>query len=267
MEKKFNFVYVTTNLINGKQYVGDYSTNDIDSYKSIHYLGSGRPHFINALKKYGKENFKREILEFFPTKKEAYNAQEKYIKIYNTLTPNGYNISPKGGYGVNESYLNEETKKKISISLMNHSVSEETKEKMRKNSKGVSRGKGKQKTAEHRTNIGKGVKGKGKKHVSPMSEEHKRKLSLAHKGNIPWNKGIPMQESAKEKMIKNSTGVSRNKGKHRTEEQKEHLRIINTGKKQSPETIEKRKKTMGAPWNKGKKLRPLSKEHKNKIRE
>jgi len=37
MEKKFNFVYITTNLINKKQYIGEHSTNNIEKDK---YLGS-----------------------------------------------------------------------------------------------------------------------------------------------------------------------------------------------------------------------------------
>ena len=48
-----------------------------------------------AIKKYGKENFKKEILEFCDNKEEAYHLQIKYINEYNTLSPNGYNISPK----------------------------------------------------------------------------------------------------------------------------------------------------------------------------
>lgn len=113
MEKKYNFVYITTNLINGKQYVGEHSTDDLNCYSTIKYLGGGKPIFENAVKKYGRENFKREILEFFPTKQEAFDCQEKYINKYNTLIPNGYNISPKGGYGKKDSILNNETKKKI----------------------------------------------------------------------------------------------------------------------------------------------------------
>jgi group I intron endonuclease len=95
MEKKFNFVYITTNLINGKQYVGDHSTDNLEKDK---YLGSGI-RFIKSINFYGKENFKREILEHFSTKKEAFAAQEKYIIERNTLSPNGYNLSPIGGAG------------------------------------------------------------------------------------------------------------------------------------------------------------------------
>lgn len=70
MEKTFNFVYITTNLINGKKYIGDHSTNNIND----NYLGSGKLLHKKILE-YGKENFKREILEFFNTKQESFNAQ------------------------------------------------------------------------------------------------------------------------------------------------------------------------------------------------
>lgn len=112
MEKHFHYVYVTTNLITGKQYVGDKSCNCFPE-EDKNYLGSGRPYFQNALKEYGKENFKKQILECFDTRKEAFDAQEKYIRQYNTLVPNGYNISPKGGHNVKECW-SEESKKKCS---------------------------------------------------------------------------------------------------------------------------------------------------------
>ena len=32
MERKFNYVYLTTNLVNGKQYIGDHSTDKINDY-------------------------------------------------------------------------------------------------------------------------------------------------------------------------------------------------------------------------------------------
>ena len=105
-----HYVYIITNIINEKQYVGDHSTNNLDDG----YLGSGSV-LKKSFKKYGKENFKKEILEFFNSKEESYSAQEKYINHFNTLVPLGYNISPKGGYGIPDSMLNEETKRKIGL--------------------------------------------------------------------------------------------------------------------------------------------------------
>lgn len=148
-EKKINFVFITTNLINGKQYVGDHSTNDLNRTKS--YLGSGN-YLKRAVKKYKKENFKREILEFFPTKQEAFDAQERYIKEYNTLSPNGYNISPKGGHKSIGS-MSDETKKKHSDAM-----------------------KGKKRTKEHQQKINDAHRGK------PRSTEIRKKISESSKG-------------------------------------------------------------------------------------
>jgi group I intron endonuclease len=127
-EKKFNIVYITTNLVNGKQYIGDHSTNNLDD----NYLGSGIA-IVSAQKELGKQNFKREILEQFSTKQEAFDAQEKYINLHNTLTPNGYNISPTGGHNVT-GCMSEETKNKIRNSLKGRSngpMSDLSKEKNR----------------------------------------------------------------------------------------------------------------------------------------
>lgn len=109
--KKYHFVYITTNLINGKQYIGDHSCDNIENDT---YLGSG-VYFLNALNEYGIKNFKRKIIQFFETKEEAFNVQEKYIKQYNTLVPNGYNMSPQGGFK-NSGMHSEESKKKMSES-------------------------------------------------------------------------------------------------------------------------------------------------------
>lgn len=91
--KKFNYVYVTTNLINGKKYIGDHSADTLED----NYLGSGRL-IQKAIKKHGRENFKKEILENFSSKEQSFNAQEKYIREYNTLDPRGYNLHIKGGW-------------------------------------------------------------------------------------------------------------------------------------------------------------------------
>ena len=53
------YIYKTTNLINNKFYVGKHCTIKIEN----DYLGSGK-RLRYSIRKYGKENFKKEILEF-----------------------------------------------------------------------------------------------------------------------------------------------------------------------------------------------------------
>lgn len=197
--KKFHFVYITTNLINGKQYVGDHSTDNLND----EYLGSGKPVFKNAIKKYGRENFKREILELFETKKEAFNAQEKYINIYKThVSQRGYNISLSGGHGVFGGYISDETKKKISLSvsksLKGRVFSEEHKKKLSE------AGKNKIFTKEHKQKMSNSAKNrpsnrKGKKHSEETKlkisnagkgRKHSEKTKLKFKNRIPWNKKV-----------------------------------------------------------------------------
>lgn len=126
-----HYVYLITNKITKQQYVGD-RTCYCDVLEDI-YLGSGVAIKL-ALKEYGKRNFEKQILEIFPSRKEAFDSQSKYIQKYNTLKPNGYNISPKGGCYCEES-VSEETKQQIRKTLLGRSRSEETKALIKKNTK------------------------------------------------------------------------------------------------------------------------------------
>ena len=56
-KRKRFIVYKTTNLLNGKVYIGKHETYDIND----DYLGSGKI-LKYALKKYGSINFKKEII-------------------------------------------------------------------------------------------------------------------------------------------------------------------------------------------------------------
>jgi len=62
------FIYKTTNLINNKIYVGKHKTSANDGY-----LGSGLI-LGYAVDKYGKENFKREILEYGKFREKQVNV-------------------------------------------------------------------------------------------------------------------------------------------------------------------------------------------------
>lgn len=71
----YGFIYITTNLVNGKKYLGQRKYSK--GWES--YLGSGVA-FKKALKKYGKENFKREIIVEAETAEEL-NQFEKELSI------------------------------------------------------------------------------------------------------------------------------------------------------------------------------------------
>lgn len=92
------YLYRITNQINQKKYIG--ITNDYKKRWSNHRCGNSKNMVIaKAIKKYGKENFKFEIVEKNLTLEEANQKEIEYIQNENTLVPNGYNIS-KGGGGV-----------------------------------------------------------------------------------------------------------------------------------------------------------------------
>jgi group I intron endonuclease len=144
-----NYVYITTNLINGKKYIGDRSY--IGNIKNDNYLGSGIK-IKEDLKKFGKENFQKEILEIFPTRIESHKAESKYIKLFKThISEGGYNINLDGGTR-NGGKHSEETKEKISKSHKGIGIglkrSGETKIKMAKLLIGNTNGLGKKRSAE-----------------------------------------------------------------------------------------------------------------------
>ena len=73
MNKHF-IIYKTTNLLNGRFYIGMHVTTNIDDG----YLGSGRR--IKAeIKKYGRENFARVILEELPSKEELVKREAELV--------------------------------------------------------------------------------------------------------------------------------------------------------------------------------------------
>ena len=90
-------IYKTTNLVNGKFYIGKHQTNDLNDG----YIGSGKL-LKRAIKKYGIENFKTEILFKCPTEAHMNLAEKVYVVIDSEVS---YNLCPggRGGFG----YIND----------------------------------------------------------------------------------------------------------------------------------------------------------------
>ena len=102
-------VYCITNLINNKKYIGITSRNIKIRFQE--HCSHKRTLIYNAVQKYGKENFKIETLEKNISKEEIDDRERYFIKKYNTLVPNGYNLSTGG---ISNKDLNEQTKKRLS---------------------------------------------------------------------------------------------------------------------------------------------------------
>jgi hypothetical protein len=73
----FYIVYKTINLVNNKFYIGKHRQT-IDPYQFDGYYGSGSQ-IINAVKKYGKENFIRETLFVFDSETECLLKEEETV--------------------------------------------------------------------------------------------------------------------------------------------------------------------------------------------
>lgn len=102
-QKKYHFIYKTTNKLTNKFYIGMHSTDNLNDG----YLGSGKRLWY-SIRKYGKENHKIEILEFFETREKL---RDKEIEIINEDILNDplcINLK-KGGDG---GFINEEHHKK-----------------------------------------------------------------------------------------------------------------------------------------------------------
>lgn len=90
----YGYIYKTTNLINNKIYVGQHkTTNDnIDDW----YIGSGKL-LLEAIDKYGKKNFKCEVIEWCNNETELNEREIYYIDLFKSkVTFGNYNISDGG---------------------------------------------------------------------------------------------------------------------------------------------------------------------------
>lgn len=120
-------IYQTTNLINGKKYIGK------DVNNNPNYIGSGSE-LKKAIKEYGKENFKKEILEYCLSKEELWKREEYWLNFFDVKSdPNFYNKTNKA-FG--NSGQTKEGKDKISKARKGWVPSEETKKRMSENRKG-----------------------------------------------------------------------------------------------------------------------------------
>ena len=105
--KIYFYIYEVTNLVNGKNYIGQHITHDLDDG----YLGSGKA-LRAAIKKYGRDSFKKDILVFANGPASLNFLEKCMVPLWWAELPTNYNMK-EGGH--NGSRMNSEARKKISV--------------------------------------------------------------------------------------------------------------------------------------------------------
>lgn len=264
-----SYIYLITNKVNGKQYVGQhhYDGEGMDAS----YKGSGVL-LKQAYKKYGVENFTMEIIEYCS---DFYldSLEVKYISDYNTKTPNGYNLTDGGGGCAGKKYTDEqienmriaqnrpEVKAKKSEWATGRVKSEDAKKKMSKKAKERYKNPEKRKEiAEHLKRVRPKIR-KERIFICPLKLAYlnsKRPLLMELAKSFECDYRIVKRRAEK-------YGIKLNirpawEGKKHTEEYKQKISEMMTGRIVSEET---RKKLSEA--RKGVKLKQCSEESKMKI--
>jgi group I intron endonuclease len=183
-------IYKTTNVINGKYYIGCHQTVNINDG----YLGSGK-HLKHAVKKYGVDNFNFEILYSVSSKEEMFELERNIVNEDLVKDPQTYNLKI-GGSGGNPGIVG---------AFNGKTHSEETKEKQRQASlKQVTTDEKRRKLS-----VNSGMKNKEiAKKVSESltgricSDTHRMRVAEANLGSILINNGSIAKRISKNELAK-----------------------------------------------------------------
>jgi group I intron endonuclease len=196
-------VYLITNKINGKRYIGQTMQTAkarFSKHCSVSSANKGMP-IVRAIQKYGKNNFEMKILCRCNSIEEMNHRESYYIKLLNTMSPVGYNALP-GGLN---SLHTEETKKKIGLGNIGKHIgkkrTQEVRDRMSRDRKGKRRSPDVAKACSERV--------RGEKH--PMfgkhhTQESKNKISKSSMGRSAANKGKKSSEETKRKISQAQMG-------------------------------------------------------------
>lgn len=194
-------IYKIVNNINGKVYVGqsiNIKARWKDHINSLNRQDSSCTLLQRAWNKYGQESFSFEILELC-SEDMLDEVEIKYIEICDSHN-NGYNIEPGGNQ---HKHLTDETKRKIGDANRGRRHSEDAKKKMSELRSGENNAMyGKYHSEESKKKMSDAKRGKpGRTQTDyqkecarlanlskDVSQETRRKLSEANKGQIPYNK-------------------------------------------------------------------------------
>ena len=160
------FLYVITNCVNGKQYVG--ITKNPKQRWHNHGSDSKCPAISNAIRKYGKENFTFDLI-FEGDEETVKFLEQQFIVRLETKSPLGYNLTDGGDGCTNPS---EASRRKRGDALRGRPLRLDTREKLRATMLG------RKLSTEHRKKISESGKGR---HVSLVSRNRIRDAKIGNK--------------------------------------------------------------------------------------
>ena len=124
----YGIVYIATNTVNGKQYVGQ-TRRSLEKRWQLH-LQSARNGSTGALHrailKYGAEAFKIEQIDVASSLEELNKKEAHCVDTLKTLAPAGYNLTSGG----DSFLLSEEARQKISEAAVGRIFSDKTRKKL-----------------------------------------------------------------------------------------------------------------------------------------
>jgi group I intron endonuclease len=170
------YIYKITNTTNNKSYIG-YTTNPTERW-AAHRHNQGSKLVFQAIKKYGLNKIKFKVIA-----EDNVDNEQSYIDKYNTIAPNGYNLTDGGGLPPNH-------KGKTYIEIYGNKRKAEQQRLKRHLKQIQSGGYGPMRhTAKSKAKISEAVSGKnnpmyGKK----QSEKTKKLISIANKGRLVGDK-------------------------------------------------------------------------------
>lgn len=229
-------LYRTTNLVNGKIYIGVHKL--ANTKRSRNYLGSGLA-LQPAIEKYGKENFIRTTLAEFSCGADAYKAEEQIVTEEFIKREDTYNLKI-GGMGCKGLTHSEETKAKLSAIHKGRVFSAETRAKL------SASGKGKIISAKQKAQIGAAAKGNTYNLGRVFSAEARERMSASQKGKIikpetkakisAFQTGRVRSPETRAKMSAARKGTNNRIGHKASEETKAKLSALAKGRTHSDET-------------------------------
>lgn len=95
---EYGFIYMTHNLVNGKRYIGKRKYDAAGKW--VDYLGSGIL-LSRAIEKYGRENFRREIIDTTASSEELSEKEKFWIGYYDAAKNDDFYNIALGGNGGN----------------------------------------------------------------------------------------------------------------------------------------------------------------------